>query len=469
MDRRAPLKAGDTVVVLGAGLAGLSAADVLCRRGVRCVVLEKQGQIGGLAATRRCGGFRFDYGPHRFHTSNDGILQRVTGLLGGDLLRLERMSRIRLLDRYFVYPLSLPDVLRRMPPASGAAMLGSYALARIRSALRGPDDASFETWVVDRFGRRLYDIYFGPYTEKLWGMPPSSMSSDWASQRISVPSLAGLVRATLAPGGREIRSLVSLFHYPRGGIGRIADALAGRITGGGGTVITDSPPESVEASPRGGFTVRTSSGTLEAAGVINTIPLPEFAGLLGPALPDGIREAAAGLRFRAVVFVTLKLVGRPAARDHWIYTPEPRYGFNRLSIPENFDPTASDEGGQVVFEFTCDENDALWHGGTGLEAACVEGGARLGLFERDEVMGSTVARQAHAYPVYALGYDRRSAAVLDAVERIPGIVTCGRQGLFRYNNMDHSLEMGDYAARELLGEGSVRERFNWTRSTWADG
>lgn len=470
MDRRIPLKPGDTAVVLGAGLAGLSAADILSSRGVTVVVLEKSSFTGGLAATHREGGFHFDYGPHRFHTTNKAILERVRDLVGGDLLELDRLSRIRLLDRYFVYPLSLGDVLSRMPLHRGAAMMASYAAARLRVASGGARDDSFESWVVNRFGKSLYDIYFGPYTAKLWGIDPDRLSPDWASQRITVPGLGGLVRETLLPRREKVRSLVSLFHYPRGGIGRIAEALAGRIVSAGGTILTGIEPESISRSGTG-YSIGTRGGSIEASGIVSTIPVTEYATLLGDMLPGAVLEASRSLRFRAIVFQVLRVARRPDARDHWIYTPESRYGFNRLSVPENFDPGVSESGAQVVFEYTCDSEpgDPVWSGSRGLAEECGSGGVRLGLFQPGEVLGSTVARQPHAYPVYTHGYAGVSGALLDALSNVPGSVTCGRQGLFRYNNMDHSIEMGEYAALELLGEGSVKERFDWSADTWADG
>jgi protoporphyrinogen oxidase len=457
-------------VVLGAGLAGLSAADVLASRGCSVVVLEKAPSVGGLASTVRSGDSHFDYGPHRFHTKNPAVLARVRGLLGGDLLQLERISRIRLLDRYFRYPLSLGDVMRRMPLHRGAAMLGSYACQRVARLFSPRPDDSFESWVTSRFGRSLYGIYFGPYTEKLWGIHPSRLSPDWASQRISVPSLSGLVRETLFPrGDKGARSLVSVFHYPRGGIGRIAEALASRVAVAGGTIITGSPPEAIRRSGTG-FTIHAAGSDIEADGVVNTIPVTEYSALLGPLLPDLVRDAASHLAFRAIAFVTLRLDRRPGVGDHWIYTPEDFYRFNRLSIPENFDPAASPEGrGQVVFEYTCREGDGIWASGEPLAGECARGGERLGLFPGDAVRSFELSRQPHAYPVYERGYESISGAVLEALDALPGSVTCGRQGLFRYNNMDHSIEMGEHAALELLGEGRLRDRFDWTNSTWADG
>jgi protoporphyrinogen oxidase len=190
---------------------------------------------------------------------------------------------------------------------------------------------------------------------------------------------------------------------------------------------------------------------------------------MGNLVPDSVHEESSRLRFRAIVFVALRLRIRVEAGDHWIYAPEEKYLFNRLSIPENFDPECSREGSQVVFEFSCGTDDGIWLGETDIVRSAVEGGVRLGLFKERDVADSMVTRASHAYPIYDLEYAARSAAVLDALDTVEGSVTCGRQGLFRYNNMDHSIEMGRCAALEHLGSGTVRERFAWTSDTWADG
>jgi protoporphyrinogen oxidase len=458
------------VAVLGAGLAGLSAADTLASRGVPVVVLERDDHVGGLASTVVRDGFHFDYGPHRFHTRSPEILQRVRNILPDELMSLERVSRIRLLDRYFRYPLALGDVLRQMPKTRGAAMVASYVAEKVRGIFGGSGDDNFEDWVVRRFGRSLYDVYFGPYTEKLWGVSPRSLSADWASQRITVPSLSGLLKETLFPSDGKVRSLVSTFHYPAGGIGRIAAAFAERIRKAGGRIELDSPVTEVLRGDDRTWTVTAGGRDYRAASVISTIPVDDYVRALRGQVPPEVRRAAGELTFRAIVFVTLKVDdAEPPAPDHWIYASEPAYRFNRLSIPENFDPDVADGGWQAVFEFTCDRGDGTWDSQQQLIEESVMGGERLGLLDPGRVSGALVTRQSHAYPVYLKDYQHHSSTVLDFLQDMKGSVTCGRQGLFRYNNMDHSIEMGRYAALETLGEGSVREQFSWTRDTWADG
>lgn len=451
--------------VLGAGLAGLCAADALASRGVPVLVLEKNRHVGGLSSTFSRGAFSFDFGPHRFHTMNGQLLDFVRDLLGDDLLRLERRSRIRLLDRYFDYPLALGNVLSRMPPARGLGMMSGFVAEKLRSLFRPREQESFEGWVLSRFGRPLYEMYFSPYNRKLWGLEPSELSADWASQRITVPSLSGLVRETLLPTGK-VRSLAGEFHYPRGGIGRIAAALEQRTRASGGRILFAAAPEGIFRSGNQ-WEVAVRGERFLVDRLINTIPLNEFATLLGPLLPESVHTAAARLSFRSLVFLTVLLNGETGARDHWIYTSEDRYMFNRLSLTRSFDPSMPS---QAVFEFSCDKGDSVWNAGRGelLENA-LEGARHLGLFARDMVLDSVAVRQEHAYPIYRLGYRHESGTVLDGIKSLGGIVSCGRQGLFRYNNMDHSMEMGRCAALEVMGEGSVEERFHWGEGTWADG
>ncbi len=457
------------IAVLGAGLAGLRAADVLSESGLNVLIIEKEAQPGGLATTIQQKGFYFDLGPHRFHTESSRILQFVEELLPGELLELQRLSRIRLLDRYFQYPLSFGDVLKKMPLLRSAGFLLSYFTERLKGIFASGEKRSFRGWVISRFGKKLYDLYFGPYTEKLWGCPADELSADWASQRITVPKLTDMVRATISPRKNSARSLVSKFHYPMGGIGRISDALADRVSARGCSFMYSSFLNSIKPLPAGGYSLSVNGDDIKVDGIVSTIPVTEYTTLIGNMVPVEIHNCSKKLNYRAIVFLVLQLKTRIRANDHWIYIPEGKYLFNRISIPGNFDPEIAESNPQMVFEFTCMVDDDIWSGDLDLQESAITGGVDLGLFHRHDVVGSTLARKAHAYPIYSLDYAENVSAVLDALDKLECSVTSGRQGLFRYNNMDHSLEMGEYAALELLGQGRVRQRFDWTRQTWADG
>ncbi len=454
------------VAILGAGLAGLSAAEELVRRGHEVVVLEKESSHGGLASTINRNGFKFDLGPHRFHTSNDEILGFVKNLPEIELLEFSRVSRIRLLDRYFDYPLAFSNVLSTMPLHRGIGMMLSFMWEKIRGLFAPREQKSFEGWVLSRFGRGLYELYLAPYNEKLWGIKPVELSADWASQRITVPSLAGLIKETIAPSKESVRSLVSTFHYPRGGIGEICRALASAVTDAGGSILFSAAPSRLHKT-KDGWKIDLKDQSFLCDRIINTIPVNDYASLLGKIIPEDVHLAASNLKFRALVFLTVLIEGDVEHSDHWIYTSEGRYLFNRLSIPRNFD---IDVPSQVVFEYSCQKNDEVWNmTKEELLASTIPGADHLGLFSKEMVLGADLVRRAHAYPIYDLKYAQNTSIVLDALEGVSGSVTCGRQGLFRYNNMDHSIEMGKIAALEILGEGSVKDRFNWDENTWADG
>lgn len=454
------------VVVLGAGLAGLCAAEELTRQGHKVIVIEKKAFPGGLATTINKDKFKYDLGPHRFHTSNEEILSWVKNLPGIEMLELDRVSRIRLLDKYFDYPLALSNVVTTMPLHMGVGMMLSFMWEKIRSIFIKRDQNSFEGWVLSRFGSGLYNLYLAPYNKKLWGIEPCELSADWASQRITVPSLAGLIKETIAPSKETVRSLVSTFHYPKGGIGEICNSLAQMILGSGGDIRYSSEPFSIKRADSN-WLIEFSEKTIKTDKIINTLPVTSYVELLGDLLPVKVHRAASLLKFRALVFLTVLLDSDIEPSDHWIYTSEERYLFNRLSISRNFD---SEVSSQVVFEFSCQKGDEIWQmSKEQLLEATIPGAEHLELFSSKMILGADVSRAAFAYPIYNVGYAKNTAIILDSLEKLADSVTCGRQGLFRYNNMDHSIEMGKYAALETLGEASVKEHFNWDENTWADG
>jgi protoporphyrinogen oxidase len=171
------------VVVLGAGLAGLSAAWHLVRAGHRVTVVEREAAVGGMARSWRKGPYTLDLGPHRLHSRDPELARHLFEVLEGRVVTTRRRSRILLRGRHFDYPLRAANVIAKLPPGLLVRAVVDYARARVRDRLGGIDERSFEGWVVRRFGRTLYEEFFGAYTEKAWCMPCSEISSDWAARR----------------------------------------------------------------------------------------------------------------------------------------------------------------------------------------------------------------------------------------------------------------------------------------------
>ena len=229
------------VVVIGAGPAGLTAAYELDRLGVASTVLEASGEVGGISRTATYRGFRFDIGGHRFFSKSEEVEALWTKMLGEDMLPRARLSRILYHKRFFNYPIKVANVLRNLGFPAALACLASYARAML---FPRRDVRTFEDWTVNAFGRRLYETFFKTYTEKVWGMPCSEISADWAAQRIKGLSMWALIRGHLPPrpGGRGnvIKTLIESFRYPARGPGQMWEAFSERLARRGRRVVRNA-------------------------------------------------------------------------------------------------------------------------------------------------------------------------------------------------------------------------------------
>ncbi|MFQ5400688.1 MAG: FAD-dependent oxidoreductase [Anaerolineae bacterium] len=437
-------------VVLGGGIAGLTAARELLRRGQRVVVIEKGTEVGGLARTFVRDGFRFDLGGHRFHSNNPSVVQWLLDLLGDDLLTVPRSSRIKINGRFVDYPLTLPGAFTAFPPLQGAQVAASYFLARFIS--RSRPDLSFEDWVVRRFGRAMYRHFFQPYTEKVWGISGAELSAEWAAQRIGLPGIWQAIRHSLRPAANPPATAVSQFHYPRAGFGMIPQALLKEIQSGDGVVLTRTIPTRITAVPDGfEVAVRGPDGeeVLHAAELISTIPLGQLLRLL-PTGNSNI-QAQARLHYRGLICLFLALNKERVTSDSWTYFPDPSFIFGRTHEPKNWSPQMVPEDsvtslGVEIFATPAES------GGSGPDApiwswpdeAIAEKAigqfARLGWFDPAQVRDYWLLRLPHAYPIYDLGYRERLARVRAFLAQWPRLHLVGRTGSFRYMNSDGVIE-----------------------------
>ncbi len=454
------MTAGITAIV-GAGPAGLTAAYELTRNGAGAVVLEADPErVGGISRTAEHGGFLFDIGGHRFFTKSaeiDALWGEI--LPAGEFLTRDRRSRILYGGELFPYPLRALETLRKLGPVESARCLFSYLRARL-APVREP--ANFEDWVANHFGRRLYEIFFKTYTEKVWGMPCAEISADWAAQRIKGLSLGKAVRDALfrRPGEAAAKTLITQFKYPRRGPGQLWAACADKVRAAGGEVRLGRSVQRCDwdaGSRRWPATAARAGGgeeTVEAEHLISTAPLRALVGMLGPAPPPEVAEAAAGLRYRDFIVVALIVKDRRQLADHWIYVHEPGVKVGRV---QNFKAWSPDmvPGPDLAcygMEYFCFEGDGLWSM-PDRELAALAGDelVALGLAERGDLVDACVVRQPKAYPVYDDGYAGRVETLRAALaERYPTLHLAGRNGMHRYNNQDHSMMTALLCARNIL-------------------
>lgn len=453
----APFGAAD-VAVLGGGVAGLASGLELARRGWRVTVLEKGGEVGGLARTIKQGDFRFDVGGHRFHSHNPRLLRWVQALLGDDLLSVERRSHIYLQGRYVRYPLQFPDALRIFNLRQLLRVLGSYTAARWRQRRAKSEASSFESWVVQRFGRELFEIYFRPYTEKVWGIPCIELSANWAAQRITVPNLAQTIRRALVPGRRPPPTLISRFYYPRYGFGMIPARISEELQRAGGRVVTGATVSAVQPLEDGyTITYQTERGEsrLSAGQVISTIPLD----VLLHALPQVTAAPVdTGLDYRDLICVFLAIDRPRVSRDHWTYFPQRDLIFGRTHEPGNWSEAMAPPGmTSLVAEIFTGRGEETWQSADdALAEKTIAQLKAMGRLSAASVLDYRVLRVKNAYPVYRLGYAERLEEARHYLEQFPGLHLAGRTGAFRYLNSDGVLEDALALVDWLVGQAPQR-------------
>ncbi len=456
------LRSGDErTVVVGAGPAGLTAALELGKLGRPGVVFEADDVVGGISRSVVFQGCRLDIGGHRFFTKVPEVEALWHEILGDDLLVRDRMSRIYYRDTFFDYPLKPLNALRGLGLFEAARVMASYLHSQLFPIA---DETAFDAWVSNRFGRRLFEIFFETYTEKVWGMPCSEISAAWAAQRIKNLDLkTALKNAFLGNGagnGEVVTSLIDRFLYPRLGPGmmweRCRDLAASngiethlrsrvvRVHHAGARV------EAVEVEGPDGETRREEAGAL-----ISSMPIGALVRAMQPAAPAEVLAAADSLRYRDFLIVGLIVDRAELFPDNWIYVHAPEVRVGRVQSFKNWSPemVSDPELSFIGLEYFANRGDDLWNMTDDdlVELGAAEAGV-IGLFEPGEVRAGTVVRMPRAYPVYDAGYETRLQTLRDWLERFDNLYTVGRNGQHRYNNQDHSMLAGLFAARGVAGE-----------------
>ncbi len=445
-------------VILGGGLTGLSAGHVLTKAGLKVKVFERDSEVGGLSKTIARGGFRFDLGGHRFFTKDKTVEAFVRDLLDGELVSVPRKSKIYMCGRYFDYPLKPLNAVFGLGIPTTLKIVFDYGTERIKRLVKRPANVSLEDWVVGNFGRKMFDIYFKVYSEKVWGIDCSRISAEWVEKRISGLSLAKAAKSAFFKfSGRDMPTLADRFIYPRLGIGRISDRLTEEIekendvyTGAEVRYINHSGSvvEDIGVDVGGCFDV------VEGREFISSIPLTKLIGLLRPAPPEDVLDAASRLNFRDLVVVAV-MVDRERVTDQtWIYIPEQKIPFGRIHEPTNWSESMAPDGKTLlVIEYFSFAGDSIWNESDGrLVDITVEHLEKLGFVKKGEVLGGAVVRVPKAYPLFEVGYKETCERLYEYLDGFKNLHLAGRSGMFRYYNMDHAIASGISTAEKIIAK-----------------
>jgi protoporphyrinogen oxidase len=448
---------GGSVVVIGAGPAGLTAAYELSKRGRVATVLEADDVVGGISRTVERDGWRFDIGGHRFFTKVEEVERLWHEILPDeDFLLRPRKSRIFYDGKYFDYPLRAFNALGNLGIVEAIKCVASYVWARVRPP---KDQTNYEGWLVARFGWRLYRTFFKTYTEKVWGVPVASMPADWAAQRVKNLSLSSAVINAILPkrNQKDITSLIEEFQYPKYGPGMMWEVCRDKVEAAGSKVIMRAPVVRIEhAGGRATAVVAETDGattTYPADHVISSMPIPHLLLAMDPPVPDDVAAAAHDLQFRDHLSVALVVPEGDSFPDNWIYIHDSNVKVGRIQNYGSWSPYMVKPGYTCLgLEYFVFEGDDMWNTP---DDELIELGkaelSRLGLADFKDMQAGYVVRMPKAYPTYDEHY-KANVEVLKGwlAEHAPNVHPVGRNGMHKYNNQDHSMYTAQLTVENIV-------------------
>lgn len=505
------------VLIIGAGPAGLTAAYELLDRSdeFEVTVLEESDSFGGISKTVSYKGNRMDMGGHRFFSKvpevnawwekmlptqgalpyDDIVLNRTSTTVEGGpdpektdrvMLRRNRLSRIFFNNRFFDYPVSLKwNTIRNMGFGTTVAVGFSY----LKSAVFKRKELSLEDFYVNRFGKKLYSMFFENYTENLWGRHPSEISPEWGAQRVKGLSIRAVIKDIFGKFFRKKNrkvetSLIEEFAYPKLGPGELWDLTAAEVVEKGGTILKNAKVVRIEKNPENrvtGLVYQRNGEEVRISGdyVISSMPIKDLvAGMNG--VPEQCRRIANGLPYRdymtvGVLVPHLKLKNETKIRtignivpDNWVYVHDRKVKMGRFQIYNNWSPYMVGDIEHRVWiglEYFCNEGDMLWSMADGDFARLAVGEmVQMGLIsDADEVIDTHVERVKKAYPAYFDTY-KEIGTLRNYLDLIPNLYLVGRNGQHRYNNIDHSMCTSFEAVKNILS-GETRKDNIWNVNT----
>ena len=478
-----------TAIIVGAGPAGLTAAyELLKRTDIRPILLEKSGDIGGISKTVNYKGNRIDIGGHRFFSKSDRVMEwwleimplydvkeehatiqyhnqtrKIPHQAAGRttdpdkvMLVRRRLSRIYFLRQFFSYPIRLSvDTLTKLGVTRTAGILLSYLHARLFP--RRPEK-SLEDFLINRFGSRLYRIFFKDYTEKVWGVACKDIPAEWGAQRIKGVSvskaIAHAVRSSLGKKEKGIKqkntetSQIEHFMYPKYGPGQLWEEVARQVQAMGGEIRMNQDVRRV--CSRGDRitsieSIDALSGKtdhLEGDYFFSTMPVSELIAGMNEDTPREIKDLAAGLQYRDFITVGVLLRRKLTLEDTWIYIQEKDVKVGRLQLFNNWSPYMVKDADTtwLGMEYFCNAKDEFWAlSDEAIRQIAVDELEKIGLASGTEVLDTVVLRMEKTYPAYFGDAYANFDKIRAYTDRYYNLFLIGRNGMHKYNNSDHSM------------------------------
>jgi protoporphyrinogen oxidase len=459
------------VVIVGAGPAGLTAAYELSKKGISSVTLEKADKVGGIARTEVYKGYRFDIGGHRFFTKVEPVQQFWQEILDSEFIKVPRLSRIFYRGRFFNYPLDVFNTLFNLGIRESLAILLSYIKTKLSPL---PEEQTFEQWVINRFGERLYKTFFKTYTEKVWGIPCTQIQADWAAQRIKGLSLTTAVMNALF-GSNDTKTLIKEFDYPILGPGMMWERCQEIVESKGSPVHLNTGVVQIhrDGNRITHITAQKEGELRQYSGehFITSMPVTALVNRLDPPAPSEVIQAANSLNYRDFLIVALIVKGKNLFPDNWIYIHSPEVKVGRIQNFKNWSAAMVPDPEKTCLglEYFCTKGDEIWNKSDAeLMDLATQELVKLGLVKAEDVEDGVIIRQPKAYPVYDSEYRQHLQVIQNYLQTFENLQTVGRNGMHRYNNQDHSMLTAMLAVKNILGENHDLWEVNTERSYYED-
>lgn len=443
------------VGIIGAGPAGLSCALALVKKGIEVEIFEASPYVGGMARSFALWGQIVDLGPHRFFSMDKRVNTFWGEQLGDEYIVINRLTRIFYNKKFYHYPIKAVDALLKLGLWEAFLCMASYTAAQFKK--RG-NEISFEEWVSNRFGHRLYSIFFKAYSERLWGIPCTELDADFAAQRIKGLNLLEVVKSTFnSKGGKKHKTLVDQFTYPKFGSGQAYDMMARKI--GSDHIHLKTPAIRILTESGIAKGIEFADGTSQAFDhVVSTAPLTHMVCSI-PEVDPIARQLADELTYRNTTLVYLQVKKQNIFKDNWIYVHEKALQVGRISNFRNWSKAMwqGHEEAILALEYWSYDTDELWNlPDDKLVDQAKRDIVATGLVESSDILQGHVVKLHRSYPVYTCGYRSKMTIIQNALNKIDNLSLIGRNGSFKYNNQDHSILMGLLAAENIV-DGSQHD------------
>mgnify|MGYP000616132505 CR=1 FL=1 len=439
------------IAIIGAGPAGITAAYQLSKEIKGIDLYEASPSVGGLAKTIDLWNQRVDLGPHRFFSNDIKVNSLWLEVMGKDYEMVNRLTRIYYKNNFFYYPLKPFNALKNLGVFEASRCVLSYMAQRIVPA---KNDDSFQGWVTEKFGKRLFEIFFKTYSQKLWGISCKELDADFAAQRIKKLSLFEAIKnSVFGSSGNKHKTLVDQFAYPTKGSGVVYERMQEAISKNGSFVHLNTSIKRVLTKDSKAYAIELQDGTIkEYDHIISTMPLSTMV-LRLPDVPEEIKNNALNLKFRNTILVYLKVEHNDLFPDNWLYIHSSELKMGRLTNFRNWSYGLHEEekGSILTLEYWCYDEDEFWKWrDEDLIKLAKEELVTTGLTKGATISNGFAFRIPKCYPVYNKGYKENLKPVENYLSTIENLSVIGRYGAFKYNNQDHSILMGIMAAENIL-------------------